>query len=168
MNVRSVRLAMKVPRLLVASGMTVGNNHMTGIASDAQTGRAGSVRRSQRVCLTIEVEISLNQGTEKVSYEQTKTLTVNAHGALVLLNTRVRIGDLLSLRNVKAKNESACRVVDLTIGSTGIPEVGVEFLQPETNFWHIAFPPADWSPRGPESKTFGSQVLTKISKTTKE
>jgi hypothetical protein len=118
--------------------------------------------------LNVEVELFFNQGTERVSCEQTKTLTVSAHGALVLLNTRVRIGDLLCLRNVKAKNESACRVVDLTIGSTGIPEVGIEFLQPETNFWHIAFPPADWSPRGPESKTSGSQVLVKVSKAAKE
>lgn len=120
------------------------------------------------MCLNVEVEISVNQDTERVSCERTQTLTVSAHGALVLLNTRVRIGDLLSLRNVKAKNESACRVVDLTIGSSGVPEVGIEFLQPEANFWHIAFPPPDWSPRGPESKTFGSQVLAKISKATKE
>lgn len=126
------------------------------------------MRRSQRVCLNIEVEIFVNPGTEKVSREQTKTLTVNAHGALVLLNTRVEIGDLLSMRDLKAKNASACRVVDRTIGSTGIPEVGIEFLEPETNFWHIAFPPADWNPRGPESKTFGSQVLAKISKASKE
>ena len=126
------------------------------------------MRRSQRVCLNIDVEIFVNPGTDKVSREQTKTLTVNAHGALVLLNTRVKIGDLLSLRDLKAKNASACRVVDRTIGSTGIPEVGIEFLEPETNFWHIAFPPADWNPRGPESKTFGSPVLAKVSKADKE
>jgi hypothetical protein len=148
--------------------MTLGNNHVTGIANDAHAGRVGSVRRSQRVCLNVEVEIFVNQGTERVSCEQTNTLTVNAHGALVLLNTRVRTGDSLSMRNVRTKNESACRVVDVTIGNTGIPEVGVEFLQPETNFWHIAFPPADWSARGPESKTSGSQVLAKISKASKD
>ena len=150
------------------SEMTLGNNHVTGIANDAHAGRPASVRRSQRVCLNIEVELFVYRGAEIVSCEQTKTLTVSAHGALVLLNTRVRIGDLLSMRNVKTKNESACRVVDVTIGNTGIPEVGVEFLQPETSFWHIAFPPADWSARGPESKTFGSQILAKISKATKE
>jgi hypothetical protein len=145
----------------------MGDNVIAG-SGDIQAAKANSLRRSQRVCLSVEVEVFVYRGDEKGPCEQAKTLTVSAHGALILLNTRVVIGDLLSLRNLSTQNELACRVVDLTIGSAGVPEVGVEFLKPEKNFWHIAFPPTDWSPRGPESKIYGPQVVANITKANKE
>jgi len=63
-----------------------------------------------------------------------------------------------------------CLNVDLEITleragrNTGVPEVGVEIVKPARNFWHIAFPPADWSPRGPESKIYGPQVVANLGK----
>jgi hypothetical protein len=135
---------------------------------EVPAGKSGSLRRSQRVCLNVAIEVTLRRDSEKHPSEQTQTLTVSAHGALILLNTRVETGDLLGLRNIATKSELVCRVVDLTIGSSGLPEVGIEFLKPDRNFWHIAFPPSDWSPRGPESKTYGPQVVASTLKATKE
>jgi hypothetical protein len=57
--------------------------------------------------------------------------------------------------------------VDSSTGNTGLPEVGVEFLTPSRKFWHIAFPPGDWSPRGPESKIYGPQVAANLAKVSK-
>ena len=135
---------------------------------DLQIGKASAPRRSQRVCLTLGVEVFRHQGDERGAGERTKTLTVSAHGALLLLNTPVVIGDSLTLRNLTTKTELRCRVVNQTIGLQGVPEVGVEFLKPSRNFWHIAFPPEDWSPRGPESKTYGPQSAANRAKAGKE
>jgi len=32
-------------------------------------------------------------------------------------------------------------------------KVGVEFLLPNPTFWHVAFPPRDWTPRHPDAKS---------------
>jgi len=29
----------------------------------------------------------------------------------------------------------------------------VEFLLPNPTFWHVAFPPKDWTPRHPDAKS---------------
>jgi hypothetical protein len=129
--------------------------------------KPSTLRRSQRVCLSVEVEIRLEGAGEKAPPELTTTLIVNAHGALMVLNSHVAIGDLLHMKNVKTEEERACRVVDWNLGNTGVPEVGVEFLKPARNFWHIAFPPADWSPRGAESKVYGPQVVANLAKVSK-
>jgi hypothetical protein len=140
---------------------------MTLSGGDAGIGKTSSSRRSQRVCLNVEVEISLQRAGGNGPSEQAKTLIVNAHGALILIQMPVSIGDLINLRNLKTKQELVCRIADVTIGSTGVPEVGVEFLAPNRNFWHIAFPPTDWSPRGPESKIYGPQVEATMGKVSK-
>jgi hypothetical protein len=32
-------------------------------------------------------------------------------------------------------------------------QVGVEFMLPNPTFWHVAFPPKDWTPRHPDAKS---------------
>jgi hypothetical protein len=135
--------------------------------NDAQPAKAANLRRSQRVCLNVALEILLAHTRDQAAPELTKTLIVNAHGALILLHSPVEIGDSLRVRNVKTKEERACRVVDVGAGTTGVPEVGVEFLEPSSNFWHIAFPPADWNPRGSEAKAYGPQRVTNLPKPAK-
>ena len=133
----------------------------------ANAGKDGSLRRSQRVCLNVDVEVVVQRGKEKSALEQTKTLIVSAHGALILLRTPVTVGDKLRLRHVVTTEEMNCRVMDVNVGNAGMPEIGLEFLQPQRNFWRIAFPPADWSPRGPESKVSGPQVVAGLPRTPK-
>jgi hypothetical protein len=98
------------------------------------------------------VVVSGEGADKRPFYEETYTVVVNAHGALILLEAIVRVGQSLTLRNAKSQEEVLCRVVDLNSSRTGQAEVGVEFLQPSPRFWHIAFPPVDWSPRSEEAK----------------
>jgi hypothetical protein len=140
---------------------------VAGNGADAGIGKTSSSRRSQRVCLNVEVEISLQRTNGNGPAEHAKTLIVSGHGALLSLQMPVSIGDLINLRHLMTKQELVCRVADVTVGSTGAREVGVEFLVPDRNFWHIAFPPVDWSPRGPESKTHGPQVEASMGKGSK-
>jgi hypothetical protein len=84
--------------------------------------------------------------------EETRTLIVSAHGALLELKMTVKFGDALTLRHGKTQEELRSRVVNFSAEQSGKKEVGIEFEQPAPRFWRIAFPPADWSPRGPDSK----------------
>jgi hypothetical protein len=87
-----------------------------------------------------------------VASEETQTLIVNAHGALIHLALTVEIGQLLKIKNGQTQEQLACRVVHLGPDRTGKREVGVEFEDPSPRFWRIAFPPTDWSPRSAEAK----------------
>jgi hypothetical protein len=133
-------------------GMAANNNEI-------QAGKPGALRRSQRVCLDVDVEVTLHAGTSKSVTERTNTLIVSSHGALVVFKYAVSVGDLLTLRIVKTKEEVDCRVVDVTDARAEIPKIGIEFVEPRGNFWHVAFPPADWTPRSPEAKSYSPQLV---------
>ena len=124
-------------------------------AVEVQVAKRAEVRRSQRVCVSVHVVVTWGGATGKPASEETKTLIVNAHGALILLRKRVQVNDLLKLRNAKTQEELACRVVDLSAADQlGATNVGIEFVEPAPRFWHIAFPPEDWTPRNPEAKGY--------------
>jgi len=54
----------------------------------------------------------LAEGADKKPVsEETRTVTVNAHGAMILLGLKVSIGQLLTLRNSRTGEEVGCRVV---------------------------------------------------------
>ena len=113
-------------------------------------------RRSQRILLTVPLRVSGKHAAGKAFAEFTNTLIVNAHGALINLRERVREGQSLRVRNVSTGEEVECRVMDVNPGPNGVPEIGLEFMEPNPRFWRVSFPPADWTPRSPEAKRFAT------------
>jgi hypothetical protein len=109
-------------------------------------------RRSQRILLTVPIVISGISSSNAVFSERTSTLVVNAHGGLIQLRERVALGQKLRMRNAATNEEISCTVMDISPGNTAIPEVGVEFCAPNPHFWHVSFPPANWSPHSPEAR----------------
>ena len=108
-------------------------------------GPEASRRRSQRVIVSVAVTIRAEGGPKGASFEEeTRTLVVNLHGALVLLAGKVAKGQKLHLLNRATKAEQVCRVASIGPASSGKVQVGVEFLTPSPDFWHISFPPEDW------------------------
>lgn len=106
--------------------------------------------------------VVLAQGSDnKLVPEVTRTVAINAHGAMVLLGLKVSIGQLLTLRNSRTGEEAQCRVVYLSPHQGEKREVGIDFLEPRPQFWRISFPPADWTMRSPEAKRDGQHRLTK-------
>ena len=89
--------------------------------------------------------------------EEAATLAINAHGALVLLQSRVTTGSLLTLRNNTTKEEQECNVAFLGPVRGNKAEIGLEFSARRPQFWRIAFPPEDWSPKNPEARTATQQ-----------
>lgn len=104
-----------------------------------------SRRRSQRVILTMPVIVRTEDGLKDAAFEeQTHTLIVNLHGALILLAAKVVKGQKLRMKNKATQVEQVCQVASLGMKSEGKTQVGVEFLKPSPDFWHISFPPEDW------------------------
>jgi hypothetical protein len=78
--------------------------------------------------------------------EQTSTLSLNSHGALVVLAATVTTGQRLILQNPENWAERAGRVARLGRSYGGQTEVGLEFSEPSPDFWLIrdtAIPPVD-------------------------
>src|SRR5215475_12009413 len=113
----------------------------------------GVRRRSQRVLMQVGVQISGNDAQGKYFREETDTLAINAHGALVLLRARITSGSMLRLLHSRTKEEQECHVVFLGPVRGEKAEIGLEFSAPRPQFWRVVFPPEDWTPRSPEART---------------
>ena len=109
-------------------------------------------RRSQRVMLKVSVVVLAQGPDNKMISEETRTVTVNAHGAMILLTAKVSVGQLLTLRNQQSEDEVLCRVAYVNPHLGEKKEVGVDFTKPCPSFWRISFPPRDWTPQSPEAK----------------
>ena len=103
-------------------------------------------RRSLRVMLSVTV-IVRGKGLDGMAFEEeTKTLVVNAHGALIHLRADVKTDHKITLIHKGTQQAQASRVV--YVGTTmqgGKAQVGIEFDKPSPQFWQISFPPDDWN-----------------------
>jgi len=113
---------------------------------------AGARRRSQRVLMQVSVRVHGIDAQGKPFDEEADTLAINAHGALVLLQARLTSGSLLNLRNNTTREEQECHVVFLGPVRGNKAEIGLEFSARRPQFWRVAFPPEDWSPKDPEAR----------------
>jgi len=113
----------------------------------------GPKRRSQRVLMQVPVRLRGANAQGASFEEETETLAISAHGALVLLQTRLMSGTRIQLQHKKTLEEQECQVVFLGPVRGNKAEIGLEFSAPRPQFWRVAFPPEDWSPKNPESRT---------------
>lgn len=103
-----------------------------------------SRRRSMRVLLSVPIRVKGKTAANEDFEEQTRTLVVNAHGALISLQAPVAPNQQVTVAN-KATNQSReCRVVHVGTQAAGKIQVGIEFVNPSGSFWQIDFPPDDW------------------------
>jgi hypothetical protein len=103
-------------------------------------------RRTQRLALSVPVVAYRSQKLGLAFSEGTRTLVVSAHGALISLTAKVAVDQTLLLKNALSGEEQECRVAFTQNKPMGLTEVGIEFRHPAPGFWHIAFPPIDWTP----------------------
>ena len=114
---------------------------------------AANRRRSQRVLMKIPVRVSFHAGAVSLSEEETHTLAVSAHGALIPVSASLYRGQRLTLSNVQTQGSLECVVAHIDRFPGESIKLGVEFLLPNPNFWRVAFPPKDWTPRHPHAKS---------------
>ena len=123
----------------VMSSPTATPREKQGLILD--TGR----RRGTRVLLSVAIQVSGKDGKNRDFDEETRTLVVNAHGALISLAAAVVAGQQITVSNNAAQQSRDCRIVHLGSGGSGQIQIGIEFLKPSPSFWRIDFPPDDWA-----------------------
>ena len=116
----------------------------------SSTGNSTVRRRSQRVLMQVAVRVRGTDAQGNPFEEETETLAINAHGALILVNARVTSGSKIIIQHKRTQEEQECHVVFLGPVRGGKAEIGLEFLEPRPTFWRVAFPPEDWSSKHPE------------------
>lgn len=102
-------------------------------------------RRGQRVLLRVHTSVHVAVHGKEVTIDAT-TLSVNNHGALVVLKQTLPTDALLVLEHGITRERVACKIAR---PAREMPEgfhIPLEFDAPAPNFWGIAFPPTDWRP----------------------
>ena len=67
--------------------------------------------------------------------EETHTVIVNEHGALLLLAASVKVDQILRIENPNLGEELLCRVTGLGPSFMGKTQVAVELIMPTAGFW---------------------------------
>jgi hypothetical protein len=116
---------------------------------------ATNKRRSQRLFLQVRVVVEWQLPTKSPFSEETHTIVVNAHGALVEMSVSPDQGQVVTVQNVRTTEKSDCAVKLVTPSGAGKFNIALEFTTPNPGFWRISFPPEDWSIRNPDAKRHG-------------
>lgn len=101
-------------------------------------------RRSQRIHYIMPMVIRGDSAEGKTFWEDTFTLSINAHGALVVLAAEVTLGQRLLLMNPQNWDERkvrVARVARVTSFDGRVAQVGIEFEQPGLKFWPVGAAP---------------------------
>jgi len=74
------------------------------------------------------------------------TLSVNPHGAVVLMNQSLPADTEVVLEHAGTRQRVTCKVVKAPRQMAEGYHVPLEFDSPAPGFWKINFPPSDWHP----------------------
>ena len=132
--------------LLAVAFALLFNDIVMGGAPSKGSGSSVENRRSQRILLRIQIKVTAQFEDGLSITEDTTTLEVNAHGALIALAMKVRAGQKIIVRNWGTAKEQECRVVHVRESLAGKGEVGIAFPYAMPRFWNVDFPPPDWTP----------------------
>jgi hypothetical protein len=99
------------------------------------SGSSSDRRRSQRSLLDVGLIVRGNSVEGQPFQEETFTISVSAHGALLVLAAKVALGQMLLLQNPLNHTEKEGRVARFGSIFGGLAQVGVEFAGPAPEFW---------------------------------
>ena len=102
-------------------------------------------RRSERVLIDVPVVVCGESIDQLAFEEETFTVTVNAHGALLMLASPVGPGQHVRLINQASHEERDARVAYKGADHAGLSQVAVEFTQACPGFWPVSPAPASWA-----------------------
>ncbi|HEV2350176.1 MAG TPA: PilZ domain-containing protein [Terriglobia bacterium] len=99
------------------------------------------LRRSDRVALSVPIQVQGTDAEGKPFDERTQTLVISRYGALIILPRPLAPGQQLSVRCLGTDRVSPAVVVEQVEGQHKGTLYGVELLSPDANVWEIHFPP---------------------------
>jgi hypothetical protein len=104
--------------------------------SRAIAGPTKKIRRSSvRMAMRLPVVVYGFAGKSGAFHEETETVTVNASGALVILKTKLELGETVFLIHKASRAEQEVRVVYVDRYSNRETRVGLAFRQSVSDFW---------------------------------
>jgi hypothetical protein len=124
-------------------------------------------RRSSRVVIDIPVKLIGQDTDRKMFVEETKTVSVNSQGALVIIKSNIDARKPVLIANPKTEMEAQCRVAFRKENTGGGSEIGLEFADPIPKFWGIHFPPDDWDPAERKRPVAPQKYITNATKSPK-
>lgn len=92
-------------------------------------------RSSERMSMRVPVVVYGFTQKSGAFHEDTETLTVNSSGALVMLKTKLEVGDSVFLMHKSSRMEQEVRVAYLDAYSERETKVGLAFKRPLPDFW---------------------------------
>lgn len=99
-------------------------------------------RRSDRLMITIPLRINGVDANDQKFSEDTRTVTINRHGARVRLSRPLTSGRVVHIVNLVSQKEADFRVIGpLTPTTEKGGDWGVACTDPGENIWAIQFPP---------------------------
>ncbi|HEY0704250.1 MAG TPA: hypothetical protein VGD60_15875 [Candidatus Acidoferrales bacterium] len=106
-------------------------------------------RRSKRLRARVPICVRFQDAAKRFVSEQTHSIIINEHGALILLAAPVRLQQVIRVENVGTEKEVLCRVALLGPTFMGKTQVAVEFIMPMPGFWTVPknSEPANSAPR---------------------
>src|SRR5579862_7930688 len=93
-------------------------------------------RRSHRSLLDVALIVRGESIEGKSFEEETFTISVSAHGALLVLAAKVALGQRIVLLNLQTRSEKEGRVARFGSLYGGLAQVGIEFAGPAPEFWY--------------------------------
>lgn len=101
-------------------------------------------RRSKRIRARVAILVRVQGRNKDTVSEDTHSLVVNAHGALILLAAHVGRDQFVTVVNPKTGQELLARVTAIGTRMMGKAQVGIEFIRPAPEFWGISPCPESW------------------------
>jgi hypothetical protein len=95
------------------------------------------VRRSRRFPLHIPVVVYGRTPDDQPFRDHTHTLNVDAHGARISVAADLEKGQEILVVNSFTQEERECRIVHVGSKQGGRRKIGIEFVNPSGNFWHV-------------------------------
>lgn len=92
-------------------------------------------RRTERIPLDVPIFVYGRGDRNEPFHEETHSLVVNAHGALLILSSNVKFGQELWLTNPATRDERSCHVVRVGKKLWKRAEVAVAFAEASPAFW---------------------------------
>ncbi len=103
-------------------------------------------RRTTRAAVSIQMIVSwVDEQKEEFTFS-TRTVSVSAHGGVILLESPLVVGQRFELMNDFNRRTATCRIVSTRLGKDGKLHGAFELLCAEGNFWSMAFPAAGAKP----------------------
>jgi hypothetical protein len=103
---------------------------------------AEDTRNTERILLAIPVRVLGIKSKSGEFLEDARTSVVNSSGARLPLQNSVAVNDTLRIINLHNYRKADFRVVAAAgTSDTGLPEWGVQCLDPGEDIWGIVFPP---------------------------